>query len=122
MIIPRDAPMTIPPNPFTDSAVGDAAADTAAVSLASQGDAAANAIAESSTSTGGPEETPAVIAAPTAGDSYAFDPDGVDCIGEIFHVARKLLEDDRRRRFELNEQAFMDAVDEPLPLFLREKR
>lgn len=38
-------------------------------------------------------------------------------IGEIFVGARKLL-DPYEHRFVLDEQAFMDAIDEP-PLFLR---
>jgi hypothetical protein len=40
-----------------------------------------------------------------------------DCIGEIFVGARKLMDPDEHR-FILDEQAFMDAIDEP-PLFLR---
>jgi hypothetical protein len=72
------------------------------------------AIAESSTSTGGPEETPAIIAASTAGDS-----DATDHIHEIFYFARKLIAEDRRQ-FVLDEETFMAELDdEPLPLFLR---
>ena len=110
--------MTMPENPFTDSAASDAAADTAAAATAPASQAAA---VPNSVCSGGPEQAPADTAAPTAAGAD-IDLDATDCIGEIFYVARKLLEDDRRRRFELNEQAFMEAVDEPLPLFLREKR
>jgi hypothetical protein len=38
-------------------------------------------------------------------------------IGEIFHWVRKLMKDDRR--FHLNEEEFMAAIDEE-PLFLRQ--
>jgi hypothetical protein len=41
---------------------------------------------------------------------------GVDDIAEIFRGADKL--NDPQARFVLDEQAFMDAIDEP-PLFLR---
>ena len=43
--------------------------------------------------------------------------DDFSCIGEIFIGAGKLIDPDEHR-FVLNEQAFMDAIDEP-PLFLR---
>jgi hypothetical protein len=44
-------------------------------------------------------------------------PDDLSCIGEIFVGASKLADPDEHR-FMLDEQAFMDAIDEP-PLFLR---
>jgi len=116
------------------------AADTAtAPHLTDPAVAVAGVIAESSMSTGGHQEAPA--APPNSMAAGA-----TDCIGEIFYHARKLCEqareafdpdaitgDDERLYQHLkrtvdrnaphlavipNEQAFMDAIDEP-PLFLR---
>lgn len=47
--------------------------------------------------------------------------DGTDHIGEIFHHARKLLaEDNRRAENFVDWQALEAALEEPLPLFIRE--
>jgi hypothetical protein len=56
-------------------------------------------------------------AAPRQSADAAADLSEIDCIGEIFVGARKLIDPDEHR-FVLDEQAFMDAIDEP-PLFLR---
>lgn len=63
-------------------------------------------------------EAPAVaFTCPQPEDATAACFDDISCIGEIFVGAAKLFEGPSR--FVLDEQAFMDAIDEP-PLFLRQ--
>ena len=46
---------------------------------------------------------------------------GTDCIGEIFHHARKLLAEDSRNAGDfVDMRALEQALAEPLPLFIRE--
>jgi len=107
------------PNPFvSDSALERAiAADTAtAPDLTDPPVAVAGVIAESSMSTGGHQEAPAVEVphATTAGSL-----DDIDCIGEIFHYARKLIDEDGSKlsapRFVLDETRFMaELFDEAM--------
>ena len=104
----------LPPSPFlTDSALGLASfgADTDAAPN-SPPVAASVPIAESSMSTGGHQEAPA--APPNSMAAGA-----TDCIGEIFHYARKLIDEDGSKlsapRFVLDETRFMaELFDEAM--------
>lgn len=103
---------TLPPSPFTTLPVQSA--ETLVVAPCPQAPVAA--ISGPFTSVAiveRPAEAPAVVSpGPLALDTTA------ECfIGEIFIGAAKL--NDSEARFVLDEQAFMDAIDEP-PLFLRQ--
>lgn len=69
-----------------------------------------------------PAEAPAVASVVAPSDVAAECSDlGTDCIGEIFHHARKLLaEDNRRAEDYVDWEALKAALEEPLPLFIRD--
>jgi len=98
------------PNSALERAI---AADTAtAPHLTDPAVAVAGVIAESSMSTGGHQEAPA--APPNSMAAGA-----TDCIGEIFHYARKLIDEDASKlsapRFVLDETRFMaELFDEAM--------
>lgn len=112
----------LPPSPFLTLAASDAVAESAGasnlppaidapveVNSVLQGGAARIARDAHNVEAVGSNPTPA-----TSSDS-------VDCIGEIFHHARKLLaEDDRRAEDFVDWNAFETALEEPLPLFIRD--
>lgn len=129
------------PNPF-DSGVNPFSPDEAAASSSSHAPAAAADIAEPTSSTGGPKESPA----PGQELCGAGDLEDFSCIGEIFvgarkldqlpgifdqaaitgsdellYVTLKLMDDPHTRDLPCipDEDAFMAAI-EPLPLFLRQ--
>lgn len=84
--------MTPMPNPFIDSAAPTSpAADTA-----------------------GADHQPPVAPAGTFPEPALDD---TDCINELFYYARKLTAENR---FVLDREAFMAALEEPLPLFIRD--
>jgi len=70
-----------------------------------------------------PAEAPTVasVVAPSDVAAECFVDFGTDCIGEIFYHARKLLaEDNRRAEDYVDWDALKAAIEEPLPLFIRE--
>jgi hypothetical protein len=129
------------PNPFTDSAASsESAADTAVAAIqppvATAGTLSNSALERAIAAGSGaaPDLTDPPVAAPVLIDeppsnegrypeapavdqpNTAATAGATDCIGEIFHHARKLVADDHR--FVLDEQLFMEAI-EPPPLFLQ---
>jgi len=101
------APVAAISGPF-DSGARPSPPDEAAASSSSHAPAAAADICEPTSSTGGPQESPA------AGQELIGAGD-LDLIGEIFRGARKL----NLPRFKLDEERFMADIEEP-PLFLRQ--
>jgi len=100
------------PPPFNSSASVALTLDEAAADVSSQ--AAAVGICEPTTSTGGVQGSPA------PGQELCGAGD-LDCIGEIFVGARKLIEpDDRRAEDYVDWDALEEALKEPLPLFIRD--
>ena len=116
--------MTKLPNPFLNSAVttprtaGSTADSEYRLQNVARPDATAerdpHPISEPTSSTGGPQETPA-SAPPKNPDAGVLDM--TDCINEIFFYARKLMK--QPPRFVLDEAAFMAEVEEE-PLFIRD--
>jgi hypothetical protein len=120
----------LPPSPFFDSGATDCPPDEAVAAPRQSADAAADlscgGVKESpvSTSDYNGVQSPALVTAHglsrqscPLSRSETGPQETIDCIGEIFVGARKLMDPDEHR-FILDEQAFMDAIDEP-PLFLR---
>jgi hypothetical protein len=72
----------------------------------------------------GPTQSAAVIATlppSAAAEPIQVEPDATNCIGEIFHFARKLLARDGRHAEDfIDWQALEQALDEPLPMFIRD--
>jgi hypothetical protein len=99
---------TFLPSPFL-SADRYPAAETAVASVTSPPAATAEVIPEPPSNEGRHQGAPVI-------DQNPFDAGATDCIHELFHFARKLIDDDHR--FVLNEREFMEAID-PLPLFLQ---
>jgi hypothetical protein len=82
-------------------------AGTAVASVTSPTTATAGLFPEPLSNEGRSQGAPAI-------DPNPFDAGATDCIGEIFHHARKLMD----HRFVLDEAALMEAI-EPPPLFLQ---
>jgi hypothetical protein len=104
-------PTFLPPNVFDSASIVERSAEAPAVtSVVAPSDVAA------ACSNSGDMDCPSDEAAATPRQSDLAAAEFCD-IGEIFVGARKL--NDPEARFVLDEQAFMDAIDEP-PLFLRQ--
>jgi hypothetical protein len=98
----------IPQSPFL-SADQYPPAGTAVAIVSSPSVASAELLPEPSSSEGRSQGAPAI-------DPNPFDAGATDCIHELFHFARKLIDEDHR--FILDEEAFMAEI-EPLPLFMQ---
>ena len=100
---------TIPQSPFLSAEQHPLSADTVAA-LSQPPDAAAELLPDPPSNEGRHQ------GASTADDWNPEPVDATDCIGEIFHFARKLC--DKDHRFVLDEERFLADI-EPPPLFLQ---
>lgn len=71
-------------------------------------------ISDSPSSTGGCREA----SAPATEPGQDVDATDISDVHEIFYHVRKLITEDDKYRFVLDQQAFMEAI-EPMPLFLQ---